>query len=177
MLLRPRRAFLLVTVLMVGVILLTASGGREQPASRVVTQPLPPPAPVVVIDETVPHWEPPTPTPPPVKKRQVGIATKGAAPAPKPGVPPLTDADFWWRLASCESASNGYNPAGPGYYGYFQFSQSTWDGVAKRVPAMAHLLGVDPRTQTYEVQREMAWHNAHISNPYGQWPNCWGKSL
>lgn len=64
--------------------------------------------------------------------------------------------------AQCESGGDygAVNPAG--YYGAYQFDQSTWDAYAPEGYA-----GVNPATAPPEVQDAAA-----AAVPYDAWPNC-----
>jgi hypothetical protein len=69
----------------------------------------------------------------------------------------------WHALANCESGNNprAYSPSGP-YYGLYQFSMATWQGVGGRG---------DPRDassseQTYRAQLLYKRQGA------GAWPVC-----
>lgn len=71
--------------------------------------------------------------------------------------------DVWWRLAGCETGYKYDNPnTGNGYYGYFQFSATTWRSVGGT--------GL-PHEHSYEVQKSFAIR-LHQRSGWGQWPYC-----
>lgn len=71
--------------------------------------------------------------------------------------------DIWWQLAGCETGYKYDNPnTGNGYYGYFQFDLSTWQGIG----------GVGyPHEHSYEVQRDYAIL-LQARYGWGRWPHC-----
>jgi hypothetical protein len=82
--------------------------------------------------------------------------------------------DQLWRLRQCESGGNyrAVNPSGA-YRGAYQFSRSTWNGVAGQHFPRYH--GVDPAAAEPKVQDSMAralWHMQGRS----PWPVC-GKRV
>ncbi len=91
-----------------------------------------------------------------------------AAPAPAPAPPPPAPAPAGSvsanldAIARCESGGNpdAYNPAG--YYGAFQFSLATWQGLG---------FSGDPRDYTYAEQKYAAVHLVARSG-YSPWPHC-----
>lgn len=71
--------------------------------------------------------------------------------------------DVWYRLALCETGGKMDNPnTGNGYYGYFQFSLTTWQGVGG--PGYPH-------HHPYEVQKEYAV-KLHARDGWRPWPKC-----
>lgn len=85
---------------------------------------------------------PPPPPPPPVRT----AAADSAAPGPPA---PSSDGLNWGALADCESGGNPQSVSANGqYYGLYQFSLSTWDGVGgSGSPA-----GASAGEQTYRAQ-------------------------
>jgi Transglycosylase-like domain len=86
----------------------------------------------------------------------------GAAPAPSSnytptaGESPHHNDPFLVCTRARESGGNyqAYNPAG--YYGAYQFSQSTWNAAANHA-GRGDLVGIDPRNASEYDQDEMAW--------------------
>ncbi len=100
----------------------------------------------------------PAPTPP-------TTAAPAPAPAPSPTPPPAPAGSVSANLdaiARCESGGNpdAYNPAG--YYGAFQFSLATWQGLG---------FSGDPRDYSYAEQKYAAVHLVARSG-YSPWPHC-----
>lgn len=78
---------------------------------------------------------------------------------------PTPSGDVWWALAGCETGYKYNNPnTGNGYYGYFQFSLGTWQGVGG--PGYPH-------HHSYEVQKTYA-QKLQARSGWGQWPYCSG---
>ena len=117
--------------------------------------PAPPPAESDPAPEPVDEPDPVTaPAPAPVAPR---------APAPTP--PPAPSGSVSANLdaiARCESGGNpdAYNPAG--YYGAFQFSLATWQGLG---------MTGDPRDYTYHEQKYVAIA-LYNQRGYAPWPHC-----
>lgn len=65
-------------------------------------------------------------------------------------------------VIECESGGDYTADTGNGYYGAYQFDQSTWDSYAPEGYA-----GTNPATAPPEVQDATA-----ASVPYDAWPNC-----
>jgi hypothetical protein len=81
----------------------------------------------------------------------------------------MSEADLK-RLRNCESHSNYRAVSKSGKYrGAYQFSQATWDAVARRVDR--RFLGMDPATAPPLVQDRFTEWNYHISG-WSQWPHC-----
>lgn len=115
----------------------------------------------------------PTPTPTPEPEPEPEVEVAAAAPAPPPPAPAgsITEviyaaADefglargYLLSVADCESGlnPNAVNPAG--YYGLFQFSQSTW-------AANGYGDILDPVAQSRTAARMISQGGA------GHWPNC-----
>lgn len=74
----------------------------------------------------------------------------------------ITD-DVWWELAGCETGYKYDNPnTGNGYYGYFQFSATTWWSIGES--GYAH-------QYSYEYQKAGAIR-LQARSGWGQWPAC-----
>ncbi len=115
----------------------------------------------------------PTPTPTPEPEPEPEVETAVAAPAPAPPAPAGSiteiiyaaadefglDRGYLLSVAECESGlnPNAVNPAG--YYGLFQFSQSTW-------AANGYGDILDPVAQSRTAARMISQGGA------GHWPNC-----
>ena len=104
----------------------------------------------------VPLPPPPPPPPKPVPKPV-------AAPAPKPAVAPSAPSSgVWAELRQCESGGNYSDNTGNGYYGAYQFSLSTWQGLGySGLPSAAA-----PAVQDQAAQRLEA------RDGWSQWPQC-----
>ena len=94
--------------------------------------------------------------------------SSAARPAParasrssRPG--PAASGDVWTALAACESGGNPRAVSSGGrYYGAFQFSVATWQGLGYPGNAAEH---------PYEVQLEAA-QRLQARSGWGQWPRC-----
>ena len=98
--------------------------------------------------------------------------TPSVAPPTTAAVTLPTEAQ-WEALRQCESSGNyraiSARPAGR-YRGAYQFSQSTWNGVATQIGA-DYLVGVDPAEASPADQDRMAkalWN----ARGWGPWPAC-----
>jgi hypothetical protein len=115
----------------------------EVPAPVTTTLPAPVPVPTTTTT-TVPTTTTTVPT----------TTTLAPAAAPSGGV--------WAELRQCESGGNYQDNTGNGYYGAYQFSLSTWEGLGlSGLPSDA-----SPATQdaaAAELQARSGW---------GQWPAC-----
>ena len=115
----------------------------------------------------------PTPTPSPTPEAAVEVSSEEAVVPPPPPPPsgsieeiiyaaasaPGVDGAYLVSIAACESGLNpsAYNPAG--YYGLFQFSQSTWASYGSGDI-------FDPAAQASAAASMIAAGGA------GHWPNC-----
>ena len=71
-------------------------------------------------------------------------------------------ADVWQRLRACESGDNYGIATGNGYYGAYQFTARTWQGLGySGLPHQA-----PPQVQDEAAQRLQA------RSGWGQWPSC-----
>lgn len=77
----------------------------------------------------------------------------------------LTNAK-WLALRVCESGNNYSLNSGNGYYGAYQFNQSTWDGVA--APGYR---GVRP-SNTPPLIQDYAAIELYKRSGTKPWPNC-----
>ena len=87
-----------------------------------------------------------------------------ATPAPAYQAPPVNNynASGWQQLRNCESGGNYSINTGNGYYGAYQFSISTWEGVGfSGIPSDA-----SPETQDAAAQK---LYSMRGSQP---WPVC-----
>jgi hypothetical protein len=132
----------------------TASTPPASPARAsspaVVTEP-PPPAPTVTAPPTTPA--PPAPST-----------------EPEPGGPSTAELA---ALRQCESGGNYTVVSANGlYHGAYQFSQATWNAVA-RLAGRSDLVGVLPSRATPSDQDSMAAALWRADGP-GHWPGCAG---
>jgi hypothetical protein len=68
----------------------------------------------------------------------------------------------WAQLRQCESGGNYQDNTGNGYYGAYQFSQSTWNGLGlSGLPSQA-----SPATQ------DQAAKDLQARDGWGAWPAC-----
>ena len=76
---------------------------------------------------------------------------------------PAPSGDVWWSLAGCETGGKYDNPnTGNGYFGYFQFDLSTWQGVGG--PGYPH-------HHSYETQKSYA-QKLQAKRGWSPWPHC-----
>jgi resuscitation-promoting factor RpfB len=105
----------------------------------------------------------PTTTVRPTTTTTAKPVTTTAPPTPAPpagGDTGVTGGDQWAALAQCESGGKN-DSAGP-YYGYFQFSPTTWRSLGGT--------GL-PSDHTYSEQKAMAIA-LQARSGWGQWPVC-----
>jgi hypothetical protein len=99
------------------------------------------------------HIAPPAPPPPPPRP---------SPPPPPPSPPGPGSGDVWAALRQCESGGNYADNTGNGYYGAYQFSLGTWQGLGMTgIPSDA-----PPATQ------DQAARNLQSRSGWGQWPAC-----
>jgi hypothetical protein len=91
----------------------------------------------------------------------VSVPVPQTAPSPAAASP---GGDVWTRLAICESNNTNAN-TGNGYYGYFQFSPSTWASVGGTGLPSDHGYG-EQLARAQILQSRSGW---------GQWPGCKAK--
>ena len=98
----------------------------------------------------VAHAPRPAPPPPP--------------PPPPPAAPVTTPAsgDVWAALRQCESGGNYADNTGNGYYGAYQFSLATWQGIG-----MTGLPSAAPPAVQDQAARQL-----QARSGWGQWPTC-----
>lgn len=79
---------------------------------------------------------------------------------------------MWRILRVCESGDN-YRivSAGGDYRGAYQFTQGTWNSVARSVPSLNRLAGVDPATAAPVDQDSMAY-TLYEQRGKSPWPVC-----
>ncbi|QWW20047.1 transglycosylase family protein [Schaalia sp. 19OD2882] len=86
----------------------------------------------------------------------------GTQPAPAPSD---VGSDVWAALAQCESGGDPTTNTGNGFYGMYQFTQSTWESVGgSGRPSEASAAEQTMRAQI--LQSRAGW---------GQWPGCAAK--
>lgn len=78
-------------------------------------------------------------------------------------------ADQMAALANCESGGNYAINTGNGYYGAYQFAQSTWDSVAAQF--YPQLVGVVPSNASAADQDAMMIA-LHSTQGFAPWPGC-----
>jgi hypothetical protein len=78
----------------------------------------------------------------------------------------VVNADAWYELRDCESGNDYAIDTGNGYYGAYQFSLETWQGVGG---------SGYPNLATPEEQDYRAWLLFKTSGPH-HWPIC-GREL
>ena len=110
---------------------------------------------------------PSTPTPTPVPPTPTPV-DQGEPDAP-PGRGDGPTAAEWEALRQCESGGNYGIDTGNGYYGAYQFSQSTWDWVASLV--RADLVGVVPSKAAPGDQDALAFALYDMQGA-APWPTC-----
>jgi len=97
------------------------------------------------------------PTPPPTTLPATVVTGPAAAAAQAGGV--------WAELRQCESDDNYSDNTGNGYYGAYQFSLQTWEGIGYTgLPSDAAPAVQDQAAQ--QLQARSGW---------GQWPACAAK--
>lgn len=71
------------------------------------------------------------------------------------------------KLAKCESGAKWKTNTGNGYYGAFQFSQSTWKWVAKAT-------GIKAKSANKASKADQIKAARYLQSKYGwsQWPSC-----
>lgn len=126
------------------------------------------------------HTPPPAPKPVPVPTPKVAtpavhvvpVTAPHHAPAPVVPVTPVAPATtpasgaviggVWAGLRQCESGGNYSDNTGNGYYGAYQFSLATWQGLGySGLPSSA-----PPAVQDQAAQKLQA------RSGWGQWPAC-----
>lgn len=135
------------------------------PTDPAPTDPAPPtPVPTSPPNPTPTLPPTPAPTPPPTP-----APTPPPTPAPTPPSTGGPTAAQWAALRQCESGGNYAINTGNGYYGAYQFSQSTWDWVASMVDPS--LVGVRPSDASPASQDAMAFKLYELQSWY-PWPVC-----
>jgi hypothetical protein len=112
---------------------------------------------ILVTTTLPPTTAPPTTARPTPTTRPAPSVTE--APAPEPETV-QSNGDVWHDLAMCETGMR--NDTGEPYWGYFQFSIPTWEGVGET--------GL-PSDYSYEHQRAAA-QRLQARYGWGQWPSC-----
>jgi resuscitation-promoting factor RpfB len=104
--------------------------------------------------------------------------TTTTAPAPPPPPPPPPSGPTpaqWAALRNCESSGNYSVVSSNGmYFGAYQFSSSTWNGLASQV-GRGDLVGVQPNLAAPGDQDAMA-QALYARDGSSPWPHC-GKYL
>jgi hypothetical protein len=68
----------------------------------------------------------------------------------------------WLQLRECESSDNYAANNGNGYYGAYQFSESTWTGMG---------LPGRPDLESHQMQDQAAM-SLQAHGGWGEWPAC-----
>lgn len=111
----------------------------------------------------------PAPPPPPAPKpAPKPVPAPAPAPAPAPvavAAPAASSGGVWAELRDCESGGDYAEDSGNGFYGAYQFSLATWEGLGfSGLPSQAPPAVQDQAAQ--ELQARSGW---------GQWPGCSAK--
>ena len=102
-----------------------------------------------------------------VVQQAVGLPVSPPPVAAPPPAPPTNTGGsgaggVWLQLRQCESGNNYQANTGNGYYGAYQFSQSTWNG-----------LGYPGRPdQESPAMQDKAAMQLQAQSGWGQWPAC-----
>ncbi len=122
------------------------------PAAPTPTTTVPPPTPAATTPTTT------APTPPPA------APTVPAAPVTPtaPGAPVAPSGGVWAELRQCESGDNYTIDTGNGYYGAYQFSLATWQGLG--YPGYPN--------QAPPAVQDQAAAQLQARSGWGQWPEC-----
>jgi hypothetical protein len=113
----------------------------------------------------IPTFHPRLIAPRPVVAHQTAAVAPQSPPASLPP-PASSNAAIWACIRAHESGGNYADDTGNGYYGAYQFLQSTWDSIARRYdPA---LVGVRPSSTSPSTQDQMAIWLQETSG-WGQW--------
>jgi hypothetical protein len=116
-------------------------------------KPRPKPRPVVVVRPPVVTTTTTTPPPPPPPPPPAPVVSAPPA-APSGGV--------WAELRQCESSGDYGANTGNGFYGAYQFTLSTWEGLGySGLPSSAPPAEQDAAAQQLEAR-----------SGWGQWPAC-----
>lgn len=136
----------------------TSTPTTAPPARSAPVVPITPAAPKVVTPKPVPQAKAPE------KAADPAIEVKTGSEVASSKDTGIVGDDVWARLARCESGGRNYS-AGP-YYGYFQFSPTTWRSIGGT--------GL-PSDHTYLEQKALAI-KLQARSGWGQWPVCSKKA-
>ncbi len=126
------------------------------------TKALRPPAPALAPSPAPVPVPSPAPVPVPVAPAPVPAAPAAPAGPVTPAAPVAPSGGVWAELRECESGDNYTIDTGNGYYGAYQFSAATWQGLGyPGLPNQAAPAVQDQAAQ--ELQARSGW---------GQWPEC-----
>jgi hypothetical protein len=90
-----------------------------------------------------------------------GLAITGIATAAPAGAGETMKAELH-KLRVCESGNNYHENTGNGYFGAYQFSRPTWNGMGFR--------GRPDRAKA--VRQDRAAKQLHAASGWGAWPSC-----
>lgn len=86
-----------------------------------------------------------------------------------------SQAEWLYKLRMCESDGNYAINTGNGFYGAYQFMQSTWNNIA-RMSGKTHLIGVQPNAASPADQDAMIVYNTNVTQGLAtQNPGCYKK--
>jgi len=86
-----------------------------------------------------------------------------------------SQAEWLYKLRMCESGGNYAINTGNGFYGAYQFMQSTWNNIA-RMSGKTHLIGVQPNVASPADQDAMIVYNTNVTQGLvTQNPGCYKK--
>lgn len=97
---------------------------------------------------------------------EVPLEPAASAPSPAPVPPAATPSEpadgVWAQLRWCESRDDYSDDTGNGYYGAYQFSLATWEGLG--------LSGLPSEAPV--AQQDQAASELQALHGWGQWPAC-----
>lgn len=133
-----------------------------------VAPPPPPPPPSTTSTTTAPEPTTAPPSPATVAPTTTEPEPTTTTTEPEPEAPVL--GGRWEKLRQCESGGNYATRTGNGYAGAYQFDQSTWDGVVRRM-GRRDLAGTSPASASVADQDAAA---AQLYSERGAqpWPVC-----
>jgi hypothetical protein len=133
------------------------AGPTQAPAPAAPARTAPPVA--AAPGTTAPAVTAPPTTAPPTTAPPTTAPPTTAPPAPAPGG---AQPGVWLQLRECESGDNYQANTGNGFYGAYQFSESTWTGLG--YPGR-------PDTEPAAMQDQAAMR-LQAQRGWGQWPAC-----
>jgi hypothetical protein len=117
---------------------------------------------VVVTPATMAPTGPPTTTTTSTSSTTTSTTSAPATTAPAPSAAYVSSGGDFAELRECESGDNYSDDTGNGYYGAYQFSEQTWQGLGySGIPSDAPPSVQDQAAE--QLQARSGW---------GQWPAC-----